>query len=191
MPAVIGAVLAIALYGAACYYVFVYVLGPAWPFVTVGAGGIGMLLVIVVLAGVLLGLGGSAAPTVTPFDLRKRLPSVKSNFERDSAWPSYLFAQSRADLGAALGRTARTLGSMWALMTEVVREKPVVLVLWPLLLLPLLGAIALTAGAIVGCIAVYGLVGIVLTLAWLGWLLIVLVTNRKCKQNSCSLIAIA
>jgi hypothetical protein len=173
VPAAIGAVMAIALYGAACYYAFVYVLGPVWPFVTIGAAGFGMLLVIVVLTGVLLGLDGSAAPTVTPFDLRKRLPSVKSNFERDSAWPSYLFAQSRADLGAAFGRTTRALVVMWALMTDFVREKPAVLVLWPLLLLPLLGATALTAGAAVGCIAVYGLVGIVLTLAWLGWLLVV------------------
>ena len=171
MPAVI--LVGIALYGVACYYAFVYVVGPTWPFVIVGAGGVGVLLVIAVLAGTLLRVEGLAAPTVTPLDVGERLPEVKSNFERDSAWPSYLFAQSRTDLSVALEHIAHAVSRMWASMTWFVRDAPAVLVCWPLLLLPLAGALALTAGAAVGAVAVYGLLGMVLTLAWLGWLVVV------------------
>lgn len=173
MPAFIGAVIGVALYGAACYVAFAYVVDPAWPFVVVGAGGIGVLLVVVVLVGTLLRVLNLDAPTVTPFDLRERLPDVRSNFERDSAWPSYLFAQSRTDLGTALAHTAGAVRRMWAFMIEVVRVEPVVLIVWPLLLLPVAGAVALTAGATAGAIVVYGLLGVVLTLAWLGWLVVV------------------
>ncbi len=169
----IGAVIGIALYGTACYFAFVYVVGPVWPVVVVGAGGIGVLLVVVVVVGTLLRVASLAAPTVRPLDVRERLPDVKSNFERDSAWPSYLFAQSRTDLGTALEHTARAVGWMWVLMIDVVRVEPFVLVIWPLLLLPLAGAVALTAGATAGAIAVYGLLGGVLTLVWFGWLAVV------------------
>jgi hypothetical protein len=169
VPALIG----IVLYGAACYYAVVYVVGPAWPFVVVGAGGIGVLLVIVVFAGTLLRVEGLAAPTVTPFEVGEWLPEVKSNFERDSAWPNYLFAQSRTDLGAALEHIASVVSRMWVSISEFVRGEPGVLFLGPLLLLPLAGALALTAGAAVGAVAVYGLLGVVLTLAWLGWLVVV------------------
>jgi len=169
VPALIG----IVLYGAACYYAFVYVVGPAWPFVVVGAGGIGVLLVIMVLVGTLLRVAGLAAPTVTPFDVGERLPDVKSNFKRDSAWPNYLFAQSRTDLGAALEHIASAVSRMWMSMTEFVRGEPEVLFLGPLLLLPLAGAVALTAGAAVGAVTAYGLLAVVLTLAWLGWLVVV------------------
>ncbi len=174
MPALIAVLLGIVMYVAACYYAFVYVVGPAWPFVIIGAGGIGVLLVVVVVVGTLLRVESLAAPTVTPFDVRERLPDVKSNFERDSAWPSYLVAQSRIDLGTALEHTASVVGRMWASITEFVRGEPGVLFFfWPPLLLPLAGALALTAGAIAGAIAVYGLLGVVLTLAWLGWLVVV------------------
>lgn len=169
MPALIG----IVLYGAACYYAVVYVVGPAWPFVVVGAGGIGVLLVIVVFAGTLLRVEGLAAPTVTPFEVGERLPEVKSNFARDSAWPNYLFAQSRTDLGAALEHIVGAVSRMWVSISEFVRGEPGVFFLGPLLLLPLAGALALTAGAAVGAVAVYGLLGVVLTLAWLGWLVVI------------------
>lgn len=173
MPVLIGALIGVALYGVACYFALVYVVGPGWPCVVVGAGGIGVLLVVVVLVGTLLRIGSLAAPTVTPFDVHTRLPAADSNFARDHAWPSYLFAQSRTDLGTALRHTARAVGWMWAFMIEAVRVEPVVLVVWPLLLLPLAGAVALTAGATAGAIAVYGLLGVVLTLGWLGWLVAV------------------
>lgn len=170
MPAFIAAVIALGLYGVVCYYAFVYVIGPAYPFVILGAGGLGVLLVAVVLTGVLLGFGGAEASTITAPDLRKRLPDRKSNFERDSAWPGYLFGQSRIDLGAALRRTVRAVAWMWVLTTESLVAAPVVLFFWPLLLLPLIGALALTAGVTVGVVAVYGLLGVVLAVAWLGWL---------------------
>ncbi|MGH3768273.1 MAG: TRAFAC clade GTPase domain-containing protein, partial [Pseudonocardiaceae bacterium] len=170
MPAFIAAVIAIALYGAACYYAFIYVVGPAYPFVIIGAGGLGVLLVAVVLAGVLLGFGAPAPPEITAPDLRTRLPARKSNFEHDSAWPGYLFGQSRIDLGGALRRTVRAVAWMWVLSTEPLIEAPVVLLFWPLLLLPLVAALALTAGVTIGVVAVYSLLGAVLGVAWLGWL---------------------
>lgn len=169
MPALIG----IVLYGVACYYAVVYVVSPAWPFAVVGAGGTGVLLVVVVSAGTLLRVAGLAAPTVTPLDVDERLPEVKSHFGRDPAWPSYLFAQSRADLGTALEHIASAVSWMWTSMTWFVRDEPGVLFLGPLLLLPLAGALALTAGAAVGAVAVDGLLGVVLALAWLGWLVVV------------------
>src|SRR4051794_22175173 len=136
MPAFIAAVIALGLYGVVCYYAFVYVIGPAYPFVILGAGGLGVLLVAVVLTGVLLGFGGQEVPETTAPDLRKRLPGRKSNFEHDRAWPGYLFGQSRIDLGAALRRTVRAVAWMWVLTTESLVAAPVVLVFWPLLLLP-------------------------------------------------------
>lgn len=173
MPAFIVAVIGITLYGAACYYAFVYVVGPAWPFVVVVAGGVGVLLVVVVLAGTLLQFEGLAAPNLAPSELRRRLPDVKSHFERDHAWPSYLFAQSRTDLGAARQHITHMVGRMWVLVTEFVRAEPAVLIVWPLLLLPWMGAVALTAGAAVGFVAFYSLLGVVLTVAWLSWLIVV------------------
>lgn len=170
MPALIGVVIAIALYLTACYFAFVYVVGPALPFVLVGAGGLGVLIVVGVLIGTLLRVEGLAAPTVTPFDVRTRLPRLTSKFERDSAWPNYLFAQSRTDLATALGHTATAVSRMWAAMNKAVRDEPVVLFCWPLLLLPLAGAVALTVGAIAGGLAVYGLLCAGLGVAWLGWL---------------------
>ncbi|MGH3867573.1 MAG: TRAFAC clade GTPase domain-containing protein [Pseudonocardiaceae bacterium] len=169
MPALIG----IVLYFMVCYYVVVYLVGAAWPFVVLGAGGIGGLLVVVVVAGTLLQVGGLAAPTVTPFDVAKRLVKVKSNFGRDNAWPSYLFAQSRADLGTAAHHIAHAVSGMWKAMPGLVSTEPMVLFFWPLLLLPLIGALALTVGVAVGAAAVYGLLGVVLALPWLGWLVVV------------------
>ncbi|MGH3972624.1 MAG: TRAFAC clade GTPase domain-containing protein [Pseudonocardiaceae bacterium] len=170
MPAFIAALIGIALYGAACYIVLVYLVDPAWPFVVLGAGGLGVLLVVVMLTATLLRVEGLAAETVTPLDVRTRLPEVKSNFERDSAWPGYLFAQSRTDLVTALKHTTHVVSLMWASIIEFVALAPAVLIIWPLLLLPLAGAFALTAGATAGAIVVYGLLGVVLILAWLGWL---------------------
>jgi Double-GTPase 2 len=173
MPAFIGALIGIAVYGAVCYYTLVYVVGPVWPFVVIGAGGLGVLLVTLVLAGTLLGFQGLAAPPLTPLDLRARLPRLKSNFERDSAWPGYLFGQSRTDLGAALRHTARGLAWMWVVVTEVVGGAPELLFFWPLLLLPVVGVLALTASAVASAVAAYILLGVVLAAAWLGWLLAV------------------
>lgn len=173
MPAFVGALLGVALYGAACYCAFVFVVDPAWPFVITGAGGIGVLLAFGLLTATLLRAAGLEAETVTPLDVHVRLPAVKSNFDRDRAWPNYLFAQSRADLRTALASTTFVLSRMWAAMAGFVGDAPAVLLFWPLLLLPLAGAVGLTAGAAVGGIAFYGLLGIVLGLAWLGWLLVV------------------
>jgi len=173
VPALIAALIGVTLYGAACYLTVVFIVGPAWPFLIIGAGGIGILLVFVMLAGTLLRARGLEADSVTPLDVRARLPDVKSNFERDQAWPNYLFAQSRSDLGTALMRTTFVVSRMWASMAEFVGHAPAVLLFGPLLLLPLTAAASLTAGAAVGGIVFYGLLGVVLALAWLSWLLVV------------------
>ena len=174
MTGVVAAVyLGLILYSVACYFAFIYLVDPVWPFVVIGAGGIGVLLVIVVLVGTLLRAAGLDAPTVTPLDVRARLPDVRANFERDRAWPNYLFAQGRTDLGIALAKTTFAVLRVWRAMAEFVANAPVVLLLGSLLLLPLAGAVALTAGAVVGGVAAYGLLGVVLILAWFGWLLVV------------------
>jgi Double-GTPase 2 len=173
VAAYIAAFLGVSLYGAACYFAFVLVVDPAWPFVIVGAGGIGIVLVFMLLVGTLLRVAALRAPTVTPHDVGERLPDVTSNFPRDSAWPNYLFAQRSADLGAALGHTTAAVLNVWMSMAQFVRNYPAVLLLGPLLLLPLVGAVALTAGAAVASVAAYGLLGVVLTFAWFGWLLVV------------------
>ena len=169
MPAFIG----IALYGAFCYLALVYLVGPAWPFVVLGGGGIGVLLVIVVATGTLLGVGNLAAPTLTPAELATRLPQLTSSFARDRGWPNYLFAQSRVDLGAVLEHTAHAVTRVWGLLAGFVHHEPAMLFFWPLLLLPLAGAGALTVGAVVGAVTVCALLGVVLGLAWLGWLALV------------------
>lgn len=171
MPALIAALIGIATYGTACYYAFVVVVGPVWRLVAVGASGIGVLLAFLVMAGTLLRVAGLEAHTITPFDVRARLPGVRSHFQRDSAWPNYLFAQSRTDLGAALAHLSFVVSRMWLLMGEIVGSAPAVLLIWPLLLLPLAGAAGITVGATVGGLALCGVLGIVLSLAWLGWLL--------------------
>lgn len=173
MPAFIAALIGVTLYGAACYVTVIFVVNPAWPYVIIGAGSIGILLAFLMLTATLLRAGGLEVDSVAPLDVRARLPDVKSNFERDRAWPNYLFVQSRIDLGAALARTTFVVSRMWAAMAEFVGQAPAVLFFWPLLLLPLTAAASLTAGAAVGGIVFYSLLGIVLALAWLIWLLLV------------------
>ena len=70
MPALIAALIGVTLYGAACYLTVVFIVGPAWPFLIIGAGGIGILLVFVMLAGTLLRARGLEADSVTPLDVR-------------------------------------------------------------------------------------------------------------------------
>ena len=70
-------------------------------------------------------------------------------------------------------RTTFVVSRMWASMAEFVGHAPAVLLFGPLLLLPLTAAASLTAGAAVGGIVFYGLLGVVLALAWLSWLLVV------------------
>jgi len=173
MLAVIGAIIRIGLYLVACYFAFVWVVGPAMPFVLVSGVAVGVLLPLVVLVGTLLRIDRFAAPAVTPFEVRTRLPKTRTNFERDRAWPNYLFAQSRTDLTTALKHTTSTVAGMWTRTTAWVRQEPGVLFFWPLLLLLLVGAITLTGVVVATAVAAYALLGAVLIVAWLGWLLVV------------------
>lgn len=169
MPAFIGVVVGIAAYIAACYFALVYVVGPSLPFVIVGAMLIGTLMVVVMTVGTLLRVDRFAAPTVTPFDVRARLPKPRSTFERDSAWPNYLFAQSRTDVGTAFGHIVNSVTRMWAALTGYVGIEPMVLAFWPLLLLPLIGAVVLTAAVMASGAVAFVLLGAVLAVALLGW----------------------
>lgn len=173
MPQFIGVVFGALLYAVGCYLAFAYVVGPLWPLVALAAAAAGVLLVAGVLAGVLLGVGRFAPVVVTPLDAPARLPATGTNFARDTAWVNYLFAQSRTDLGTALERTVELVVRMWTAMGRGVRNQPMSLVLWPLLLLPLIGAVALTAAAAVGAVVFYGVIAVVLGIAWLGWLAVV------------------
>ncbi|MGI9004310.1 MAG: TRAFAC clade GTPase domain-containing protein [Pseudonocardia sp.] len=173
MLVAIGVLIGIVLYAFACGFALFWVVGPGMPFALVAGVAVGVLLPLVVLVGTLLRVDRFAAPTVTPFDVRERLPKTGTNFERDGAWPNYLFAQSRTDLGTAVEHTTNVVNRMWTRTTAWVRGGSVVLLFWPLLLLPLVGAITLTLAAVATAIAAYALLGVVLAVAWLGWLLVV------------------
>jgi hypothetical protein len=173
MPAFILIVFGIGLYVAACYAAVAYIVVPSWPFLAAGGATAGLLLVVVVLVGALLGIERFAAVTVTPFDVRERLPATGTPFERDRAWPNYLFAQSRSDLVSALTHTTDLVTRLWAAMTGFVRREPLALFFWPLLLLPLLGVGTLTLAVVGAGIALYSLAVAVVAVAWLGWLVIV------------------
>lgn len=170
MPAiVIGVLLAVAAYGLFCWAVIVFVFLPAWPFLVLAGAATGVILIGSTLAGTLLQLGGLGAVTLTPADVRSRLPKPRSRFERDRAWPNYLFAQSRTDLATALDHTGRRLGRVWEKSTMPLQEEPAILWAWPLLLLPLVFLLGLTVAAVLSGFVVYGVVCVVLGVAWAGW----------------------
>ncbi len=170
MPLLIAVVVGIAIYGWLCYLAMVYVVVPLLPYVVVGSGGVGVLLLVGVLAGTLLGVGTLGASTVTPSEVRERLPGGRSKFERDSAWPNYLFGQSRTDLGTAIEHTNRVVSRMWAALVKVIQNEPLVLAAWPLWLLVLTATLTLTTGLAVAGVLVYALLGLVLATMWLAWL---------------------
>jgi hypothetical protein len=172
MPQFIGVVIAIGLYIWFCYVVLVHVLVPAFPFLVVIGCALGAVLVVAVLAATLLRMEAYAATTVTPVEVAARLPKPRTPFPRDRAWPNYLFAQSRDDLSTALDRTATAVARVWG-PARVVADEPVVLLAWPLLLIPLVAAIALTAGVVVAGLVTYVVMSLALALAWLGWLAVV------------------
>jgi hypothetical protein len=168
MAQLIGVLLAIGAYIALCIFLCTYVLVPAWPFAVVGGAVLGLAVVVVTLAGVLLSAGGYAARTVTPDDVAERLPGIRSPFPRDDAWPNYLFAQSWTDLAKALRRTSDAVTAMWMALVKVVADETWVLALWPLVALPALGALTLTASVIGSGLLIYGVVVAVLAAAWIG-----------------------
>ena len=155
----IGGLIAIALYFWACYFAFVWVVGPLWPFTVVAGVVLGVLAVVVITAGTLIRLDGYAAPQVTPADVPLRLRKTRSPFPRDDAWPLYLCAQARNDLTTAAQRVADVVVRAWTWMVTSVRKAPLSLVFWPLLLLPLTAAVTGTAAALAAVVVL----GIVLT----------------------------
>jgi hypothetical protein len=173
VPQLLGAVAALALYAAGCYIAIVYLVGPVWPYLLVGAAGAGVLLVAAVLVAALLGVPRFAADPVRPAALADRLPATRTRFPRDPAWANYLFAQSRADLRAAAAGTAELVGRVWRAMVRGVRAEPMALVLWPVLLIPVIAAAGFTAAAALAGVLLYGLVAAVLAVAAVGWLAVV------------------
>ena len=172
MPALIGIAIGVGLYLVACYYAFVWIVAPVWPFMVVGGFALGVLMVVVVVAATLLGIGRFGAPTVTPADVHVRLRRIRSPFPRDDAWPHYVFGQASTDLRTALTHCADLLTTMWGRMVVAVRNQPVSLAFWPLLLLPLIAAALGTASAIVTVVVLGVVLTAVLLLSWLGWLVL-------------------
>jgi hypothetical protein len=165
----IAIVAAIAAYVGFLYVSVVFVLVPAAPYVALAGTAAGVLVAVGVLIGTLLQFGSLGATTVTPGDVRNRLPKSRSRFPRDTAWPNYLFAQSRTDLATAIDSTSALVSQLWERSTRPVRKQPSLLWIGPLLLLPLAALVAVTAGVVAGGVAVYTVVGLVLGAAWLGW----------------------
>jgi hypothetical protein len=173
MAEFVAGVIAIALYLTACYFAVVYVVDPAWPYMAIGGAAAGALTVVFLVIGTLLRFGDLGARTITPADVPARLPAIRSAFPRDDAWPNYLFGQVRTDLRAALGHVGHVVGRMWARMLGVVREEPLSLAAWPLLLLPLTAAVAGTAAAVATVVVLGAVLGAVLAVSRLGWLIAV------------------
>lgn len=173
MPMLLGALLALAAYVAACYAALRYLLFPAAPWLVLAGAGGGVLLVAAVLIVTLLRARGLAAATVTAADAAERLPPTRTTFARDPARPHYLFAQGRDDLRAAAKNTIGTLGAMWGALGGVVAAAPPVLLGWPLLVVPLVALLAMTLTVLGFGLAAYAALGLALGVAWLGWLLAV------------------
>lgn len=173
MPLLLGILFGLIAYSAACWAAIVFVVIPSFPYLVVGGALLGVLLAVAVLVGTLLRLGSLGATPVTPVDVGKRLPKPSGEFERDSAWPNYLFAQSRDDLGRAIDLTSTAVSRMWRSMSRPVRDEPAWLFGWPLLLLPLVGGSMLTFGVFAAILVVYPLMVVVLGTAWLGWFVVV------------------
>ena len=171
MPAFIGVVIAVALYLTACYFAFVWIVAPVWPFMVLGGIVAGALTVTVVVLATLLGAGRFTAPTVTPVDVPLRLPKIRSPFPRDNAWPNYLFAQSVTDLQTAAGHVGTLVATLWRRMVRIVRDEPGSLIFWPLLLLPLTAAITGTVAAVGTALLLAAVLGAVLVITVLGWLI--------------------
>lgn len=169
LPVLIAIALAIAVYVGFVYVVLVFVLAPGWPYIAIAGALAGVLIAVGVLVGTLLHLGTLAAATVTPADVRVRLPKPRSWFERDTAWPHYLFAQSRTDLATAVGHTTALVTRIWTTAAKPVQKEPGILWGWPLLLIPLIALLSMTTAVAVGGVAVYGAVCVALGIAWLGW----------------------
>ena len=170
MGQIIGGLIAAAVYITACVFTFKYIVYPVWPFTVVGGLVLGVLFVVVVVAATLLGIGRFGAPTVSPADVPLRLRRIRSPFPRDDAWPHYLFGQASTDLRTALGHCGDLLATMWTRMATAVRDQPVSLAFWPLLLLPLTAAVLGTASAIATVFVLGAVLTAVLLVAWLGWL---------------------
>ena len=170
MPAFFAGVAAIVLYAVTCYAALVYVVEPLWPFLVVGGVVAGTLMVSVVVTATLLRLGPLAAPTVTPADVPRRLPRIRSAHGRDDAWPNFLFAQATTDLQYAAGHVAAIVVGVWMVMGRFVRDHLLALAFWPLLLLPLLAAVAGTAASVAAAVVFGVVLGAVLLVARLGWL---------------------
>jgi hypothetical protein len=168
----IAGLFALGIYLTICYYAWVWLVAPAWPFTVVGGAVLGVLAVVVITASTLLRIGKYAAPTVTPADVPHRLRKLRSEFPRDNAWPHYLFGQASTDLKTAAGHVGDLVSTMWVRMAGFVRDEPVSLAFWPVLILPLTAAVTGTAAALATAIALGAVLTTVLLLTTLGALVV-------------------
>lgn len=171
MPAAIAAIVGVVLYLWVCVLALQYVVAPFMAYAVVGGAVVGVLFTAVTMLATLLSVAGFVPATVTNAEVGSRLPTRKSSaFDRDDAWPQYLFAQSRTDIATAFEHTFGKLTAMWAAVVKFSREAVGIFVFWPLLLLPAVALVVMSV-AVVAASAALGMV-LVAALAMLavGWL---------------------
>jgi double-GTPase-like protein len=135
----------------------------------------GVVLAVVVVVRTLSGLAATGPMTITPGDVQARRAGLAKRratqpFDPDPAWPHYLVAQWRVDLGTA-----------WRAVTGILRagfQRLSMFTMYPSAqwLRRICGAFAflfwftLCCGAVAGASVLLGLCWAVRTVAWLGWL---------------------
>ncbi|SDC89496.1 TRAFAC clade GTPase domain-containing protein [Actinokineospora iranica] len=139
---------------------------------------VGMLAAFGVALLALAGARGRRPLTVGPDDVRAGLGKarVAPQADRpDPAWPVYFVGQWRIDLVTVAQQTWRDLGWAWRWLRDKLRYRGgpaavIGIVAYPLLTIA-------SGGALLGLVLVLVLCGTLLALAWLGWLLVVLVAG--------------
>jgi hypothetical protein len=129
----------------------------------------GVVTAFVVITGTLLGARSLRPETVTPVlvvDGSAPLPQLRDQaFPRDRAWPSYLSAQYKVDLGTAWRKITSVLAGGWRRIEDV--DPPAVL------LLAIPAWLAMSVGALVTAVSLLALCHLVLLAEWTGWIVVV------------------
>jgi hypothetical protein len=162
---------AVAFYLFLCGLVLIYVAVPA-SLVAVAVGGLGGVGTALVLTTLTLAGRYPARRVIGPDDVVRGTvggPKRPGLPRRDWAWPTYFASQVRYDLGDAARWVAGWVRRCWALWLPVFRTtKGWVWLAWPLLLVPLALAAAVTAGGLAGITLVAVVFAAATAAAWAG-----------------------
>jgi hypothetical protein len=162
----------------------------------------GALLAVVVIVATLLGVRSLRPATVTPAQVEGGTPLLPglpedAPFPRDRAWPSYLSAQRRVDLGTAWSNVTGTLMAGWHWIWRVGGNRRLTVLRFVLRFVLLsvlaLGWAAVSVGALAAAAVLLAACGLVLLVEWGGWIAIVgllrtvdlLVRRRRRADASC------